>query len=103
MRSYLKTLVVGGLLSLPFLGFGAGFIVMGVDSTVQGWASLGKPKLHNWYNFWNKSLGKPVAKGTADSDGTVRREFENGTAVYNPMGNVASDARPPLGRRLLRT
>jgi len=39
--------------------------------------------LHNWYSFWNKSLGKPVAKGTADPDGTVRREFENGTAVYN--------------------
>jgi hypothetical protein len=47
MRGYLKTLVVGGLLSLPFVGFGAGFIVMGVDATVRGWASLGKPK-HDW-------------------------------------------------------
>jgi len=47
MRSYSKTLVVGGLLSLPFLGFGAGFIVMGVDATVHGWASLGKPK-YDW-------------------------------------------------------
>jgi hypothetical protein len=45
--------------------------------------------LHNWYPFWSKSLGKPVGKGTADSNGTVRREFENGTAVYNPMGNKA--------------
>ena len=43
--------------------------------------------LHNWYAFWNRSLGKPVAKGTANSDGTMRREFENGTVVYNPMGN----------------
>jgi hypothetical protein len=45
--------------------------------------------LHNWYPFWSKSLGKPVDKETADPNGTVRREFENGTAVYNPMGNKA--------------
>lgn len=45
--------------------------------------------LHNGYNFWNRSLGKPVTKGKAEADGTVRREFENGTAVYNPMGNKA--------------
>ena len=45
--------------------------------------------LHNWYSFWKKSLGKPVAKGTADPDGTVRREFDNGTVVYSPMGNKA--------------
>lgn len=45
--------------------------------------------LHNWYPFWNKRLGKPLGKGTAQPDGTMRREFENGTAVYNPMGNQA--------------
>jgi len=45
--------------------------------------------LHNWYSFWNRSLGKPVANGMVNSDGTVRREFENGTVVYNPMGNKA--------------
>jgi len=44
---------------------------------------------HNWYPFWSKSLGKPVVKGTANPDGTVRRDFENGTAIYNPMGNKA--------------
>lgn len=27
MRCYVKTLVMGGLLSRPFFGFGAGFIV----------------------------------------------------------------------------
>jgi hypothetical protein len=43
--------------------------------------------LHNWYPFWDKSLGKPVAKGKTNSDGTVSREFANGTVVYNPMGN----------------
>jgi hypothetical protein len=42
---------------------------------------------HNWYPFWNKSLGKPVSGGVTRSDGTVVREFENGTVVYNPMGN----------------
>jgi hypothetical protein len=41
MRSYLKTFVIGGLLSLLLLGFGAGFVVMGVDATVHQWASLG--------------------------------------------------------------
>ena len=43
--------------------------------------------LHNWYPFWNKSLGKPLSEGTAAADGTVRREFDAGTVIYNPMGN----------------
>ena len=43
--------------------------------------------LHDWYPFWNKSLGRPVSEGAAAADGTVRREFDNGTVVYNPMGN----------------
>ena len=42
---------------------------------------------HNWYPFWDKSLGKPAGKGTTRADGTVVREFEKGTVVYNPMGN----------------
>ena len=55
--------------------------------------------LHNWYSFWNRSLGKPVARGTANSDGTVLREFENGTVVYNPMGNKAVSVTFPEDRR----
>jgi hypothetical protein len=43
--------------------------------------------LHNWYPFWNKSLGRPVSAGTATADGTVTREFEGGTVVYNPAGS----------------
>ena len=43
--------------------------------------------LHNWYPFWNKSLGKPVSEGAAVADGTVRRNFDAGTVIYNPMGN----------------
>jgi hypothetical protein len=42
---------------------------------------------HNWYPFWNKSLGKPLSEGVRMSDGTVRRKFEKGDVVYNPMGN----------------
>jgi hypothetical protein len=44
---------------------------------------------HNWYPFWNTSLGKPSSRGVTMPDKTIRREFENGTAVYNPMGNEA--------------
>ena len=43
--------------------------------------------LHDWYPFWNKSLGMPVSEGTAAADGTMRREFDAGTVIYNPMGN----------------
>ena len=43
--------------------------------------------LHDWYEFWAKSLGKPVAPGCKRSNGAVIREFEKGTVVYNPMGN----------------
>ena len=42
---------------------------------------------HNWYPFWDKSLGKPVSGSTSMDDGTIVREFKNGTVVYNPMGN----------------
>jgi len=42
---------------------------------------------HNWYPFWDAKLGKPAAAGVTRSDGTIRRDFENGTAIYNPMGN----------------
>jgi arabinogalactan endo-1,4-beta-galactosidase len=43
--------------------------------------------LHNWYPFWNKSLGRPVSEAAAAADGTVRRDFDAGTVIYNPMGN----------------
>jgi len=42
---------------------------------------------HNWYPVWDKTLGPPVADGQKRSDGSWWREFENGTVVYNPMGN----------------
>lgn len=42
---------------------------------------------HDWYPFWDKTLGKAIEKGTLQSNGTYIRKFENGYAVYNPMGN----------------
>jgi hypothetical protein len=42
---------------------------------------------HNWYRFWDKSLGKPTGKGRQQPDGTVTRQFQKGTVIYNPMGN----------------
>jgi hypothetical protein len=42
---------------------------------------------HNWYPFWDKSLGLPLGKGEERPDGTWWRDFDNGTVVYNPMGN----------------
>jgi hypothetical protein len=47
MRSYLKTFVIGGVLSLPFLGLGAGVIVIGVDATVHQWAGGGGSRHHH--------------------------------------------------------
>ncbi len=43
--------------------------------------------LHNWYPFWNRSLGKPVAEGKRSPDGTIRRDFAKGIVVHNPSDN----------------
>jgi hypothetical protein len=43
--------------------------------------------LHNWYPIWERRLGGALAPGTARPDGAITRDFANGTAVYNPMGN----------------
>jgi hypothetical protein len=40
--------------------------------------------LHDWYPFWNRSLGRPISDGTNESDNTQRREYELGTVVLNP-------------------
>jgi hypothetical protein len=43
---------------------------------------------HNWYQFWNRSLGKPTERGRALPDGSYQRRFTNGIVVYNPSGNM---------------
>jgi hypothetical protein len=44
--------------------------------------------LHDWYPFWNKSLGGPAGPGIQRTDGASQREFEYGTVVYNPIDNA---------------
>jgi len=63
--------------------------------------------LHDWYAFWDAPLGRPLAAGApraapevcpqwdpehplpADKNRTAVREFEGGTAVYNPPDGEA--------------
>jgi hypothetical protein len=49
--------------------------------------------LHDWYPFWNKVLGTPVSGGVEQPDKSWRREFTNGTVIYNPMGNATVTVR----------
>jgi len=59
--------------------------------------------LHNWYPFWDKSLGRPVGRGFEKADGSITREFANGSVVYNPMGNGVVSAEFPSRRTSLAT
>ena len=56
------------------LVFGDGFVTF-TDSTG-----------HDWYDFWAPNLGRPISAAYR-KDGAYRREFENGTAVFNPPTN----------------
>jgi hypothetical protein len=49
--------------------------------------------LHDWYSFWDKGLGTPLSAGFPQSDKSWRREFTNGTVVYNPIGNAGITVR----------
>jgi hypothetical protein len=40
-----------------------------------------------WPAFWNKTLGPPLEPGQPRDGGSTSREFERGTAVYNPPGD----------------
>ncbi len=40
---------------------------------------------HDWYPFWDAKLGRPKEPPhKAEDNGPSRREFEHGTAVFNP-------------------
>jgi hypothetical protein len=44
--------------------------------------------MHNWYPFWDKTLGHPVGpKHVRSDDGAYRRAFDNGCVIFNPPGN----------------
>jgi len=45
-----------------------------------------KEHLHDWYSFYDTKVGKAVGTLT-DFDGSSMREYENGTVLYNPIGN----------------
>ncbi len=59
--------------------------------------------LHDWYPFWDRHLGRPLAIGMRRADGTADREYEHGTAVYNPLGNKPVRVVFPDVRRSLAT
>lgn len=43
---------------------------------------------HNWYDFWDVKLGKPLGKGVKQPDKSWKREFEGGTVIYNSYNNL---------------
>jgi hypothetical protein len=53
---------------------------------------------HDWYPFWNKTLGAPRGKGFLRGDGAWQREYKNGTVISNPMGNPRVTVAFPDGR-----
>ena len=55
--------------------------------------------LHDWYNFWDKGLGRPVKSGVQRADGVWEREFTNGIVVYNPAGGASVNLRFDEARR----
>ncbi len=56
-----------------------------------------KEHLHNWYSFYNTKAGKSVGI-LMDFDGSSRREYENGTVIYNPIGNKPVTVTFPKSR-----
>jgi hypothetical protein len=59
--------------------------------------------LHDWYDFWEKTLGRPLAHGSLRADGSWERSFANGVAVYNPMGNAPTAVQFKSPHRQLST
>ncbi len=43
--------------------------------------------LHDWYDFWDVPLGKPLTDLIERGDGAYQRNFEGGIVIYNHMGN----------------
>ena len=47
---------------------------------------------HDWYTFWDEDLGQPIGPGRDYNDGTVRRAFTHGWAVYHRPSNADPEA-----------
>jgi len=61
-----------------------GYVLFGDDNAIPV-----SDHLHNWYDFWDADLGKPIgakAQKYNNIKGLFLREFENGFAVYNRSG-----------------
>jgi hypothetical protein len=61
-----------------------GYVLFGDDNAIPV-----SDHLHNWYDFWDADLGKPIgakAQKYNNIEGLFVREFENGFAVYNRSG-----------------
>lgn len=43
--------------------------------------------LHDWYEFWDAPLGRPVNFYIERPDGSAIREYDGGTVLYNHYGN----------------
>jgi Hypothetical glycosyl hydrolase family 15 len=52
---------------------------------------------HDFYNFYETKIGKPIGP-LKEIDGTSQRDFENGTFVYNPIGNGPYEVHFPTPR-----
>jgi hypothetical protein len=52
---------------------------------------------HDFYNFYETKIGKSIGP-LQEVGGTSQREFENGTFVYNPMGNGPYEVHFPTPR-----
>jgi hypothetical protein len=63
--------------------------------------------LHDWYSFWDKSLGRPVGSladlKRPDLSGAYTRLFEKGEVVFNPPGNRPVTVRFDQPRRSTAT
>jgi hypothetical protein len=63
--------------------------------------------LHDWYPFWDKSLGKPIGPlatlDRPDRSGAYTRRYEHGEAVFNPPSNHAVTVTFPEPRRSAAT
>ncbi len=61
-----------------------GYVLFGDDNAIPVYDHL-----HNWYDFWNTDLGKPIQEKAIqyrEVTGLFIREFENGWVVYNRSG-----------------
>jgi hypothetical protein len=63
--------------------------------------------LHDWYSFWDKSLGKAIGPlghpDRPDLSGAYTRRYENGEAVFNPPSNHGVTVSFPEPRRSAAT